>query len=163
MTEVERRVLRFLPSNLIAQEIASGDHKDHAIPAHPLTVHRVPMSMVPDHGASIPKGQWLVQTDVTDPERHAEYVKASRPVFGRYGARILVRWGQHQVVEGVARSGLVVFEFPDCASALACYYDPDYEAAQKLCVGAADGDVVILEGYDGVQPADRTVRSGARS
>ena len=71
--------------------------------------------------------------------------------------------GQHQVVEGVARSGLAVFEFPDCASALACYYDPDYEAAQKLCVGAAAGDAVVLEGYDGVQPADRTVRSGARS
>ena len=111
----------------------------------------------------MPKGYWLVQTDITDPGRHAEYVRANRPVFGRYGARILVRWGQHQVVEGVARSRQVVFEFPDYASALACYYDPDYEAAHKLRVGAADGDVVIVEGYVGAQPADQAARSGART
>jgi uncharacterized protein (DUF1330 family)/nicotinamidase-related amidase len=101
----------------------------------------------------MPNGYWLVQTDITDPEQHAEYVKRNRPVFARYGARILVRWGQHQVVEGVARSRQVVFEFPDYESAVACYHDPEYEAAHQLRVGAADGDVVIVEGYDGPQPA----------
>ena len=98
------------------------------------------------------KGYWLVQTDITDSQRHAEYVSTNRPLFARYGARILVRCGQHQVVEGVARSRHVVFEFPDYDSAVACYYDPGYEAAHKLRVGAADGDVVIVEGYDGPQP-----------
>jgi uncharacterized protein (DUF1330 family) len=102
----------------------------------------------------MPKGYWLVQTDITDPERHAEYVKSNRAVFARYGARILVRWGEHEVVEGVARSRQVVFEFPDYASALACYRDPEYETAHELRVGAADGDVVIVEGYDGPQPAE---------
>ena len=101
----------------------------------------------------MPAGYWLVQTDITDPERHAEYVSANRPVFARYGARILVRWGQHQVLEGVARSRQVVFEFPDYESALACYHDPEYEGAHKLRVGAAEGDVVIVEGYDGPQPS----------
>jgi uncharacterized protein (DUF1330 family) len=100
----------------------------------------------------MPNGYWLVQTDITDPERHAEYVKKNRPVFARYGARILVRWGQHQVVEGSARSRQVVFEFPDYRSAVACYRDPDYEAAHQLRVGAAEGDVVIVEGYEGPQP-----------
>jgi uncharacterized protein (DUF1330 family) len=100
----------------------------------------------------MPKGYWLVQTDITDPERHAEYVKSNRPVFARYGAQILVRWGQHVTVEGVARSRQVVFEFPDYGSAVACYHDPEYEAAHQLRVGAADGDLVIVEGYDGPQP-----------
>lgn len=77
-------------------------------------------------------GYWLVQTDITDPEQHAKYVKKNRPVFARYGARILVRWGQHQVVEGTARSRQVVFEFPDYESAVACFDDPEYEAAQQL-------------------------------
>ena len=47
-----------------------------------------------------------------------------------------------------------VFEFPDYQSARDCYHDPEYEAAHKLRVGAADGDVVIVEGYDGPQPSD---------
>lgn len=42
-------------------------------------------------------------------------------------------------------------EFPDYASAQACYHDPDYEDAHKLRSGAAVGDVVV-EGYDGPQP-----------
>ena len=50
------------------------------------------------------------------------------------------------------RSRQVVFEFPDYQSALACYHDPEYEGAYKLRVGAAEGDVVIVEGYDGPQP-----------
>jgi uncharacterized protein (DUF1330 family) len=99
------------------------------------------------------KGYWIVQSDISDMEQHSEYVKANRAVFGRYGARFLVRWGQQEIAEGTARERQVVIEFPDYVSAVACYHDPEYESAHQLRVGAATGDVIIVEGYDGPQPA----------
>lgn len=45
-----------------------------------------------------------------------------------------------------------MIEFPDFASAVACYHDPEYQTAHQLRVGAATGDVVIVEGFDGSQP-----------
>jgi uncharacterized protein (DUF1330 family) len=98
------------------------------------------------------KGYWIVQSDITDMKRHSEYAKANRDVLRRYGARFLVRWGQQDVAEGTARERQVVIEFPDYASAYNCYHDPEYEAAHQLRIGAAEGDVVIVEGYDGPQP-----------
>ncbi|MBC8163817.1 MAG: DUF1330 domain-containing protein [Roseiflexaceae bacterium] len=98
------------------------------------------------------KGYWLVQSDISDMEQHGEYVKANRAVLGRYKAKFLVRWGQQSIEEGAARERQVVIEFPDYASAQACYHDPEYQAAHNLRVGAAVGDVIIVEGYDGPQP-----------
>lgn len=99
------------------------------------------------------KGYWIVQSDISNMEQHSEYVKANRGVFGRYGARFLVRWGQQEIAEGTARERQVVIEFPDYAAAVGCYHAPEYEGAHQLRVGAVTGDVVIVEGYDGPQPA----------
>ncbi|MBC7896291.1 MAG: DUF1330 domain-containing protein [Cytophagaceae bacterium] len=98
------------------------------------------------------KGYWIVQSDINDMEQHQEYVRANRAVLGRYGARFLVRWGTQSIEEGTARARQVVIEFPDFAAATSCYRDPEYAAAHALRIGAAEGDVVIVEGYDGPQP-----------
>ena len=55
-------------------------------------------------------------------------------------------------MEGSARSRIVVIEFKDFATALACYRSPEYENARKLRVGRANADFVVVEGYDGPQP-----------
>jgi uncharacterized protein (DUF1330 family) len=47
----------------------------------------------------------------------------------------------------------VVIEFDSYATALACYESPEYAAAIALRTGASEGDVVVVEGYDGPQPA----------
>jgi uncharacterized protein (DUF1330 family) len=107
------------------------------------------------------KGYWLVQSDISNMDQHAAYVKANRAVFGRYGAKFLVRWGQQDVVEGTARARQVVIEFPDYASAQACYHDLEYVAAHELRIGAAVGDVIIVEGYDGPQPVTPAPSSAA--
>lgn len=107
------------------------------------------------------KRYWIVQSDISDMEQHGEYVGASRAVLGRHGARFLVRWGTQNVVEGNARSRQVVIEFPDVAAATACYRDPEYVTAHTLRVGAAEGDVVIVEGYDGPQPGTHSPRDEA--
>ena len=82
------------------------------------------------------KGYWIGQ-----------YVAVNRDGLARYGARFLVRWGQHAIGEGAGREHEIVVEFPDHAAALSCYHDPDYEAAHRLCIGAA-----VVEGHDGPQP-----------
>jgi uncharacterized protein (DUF1330 family) len=46
----------------------------------------------------------------------------------------------------------VVIEFPSYQAALDCYHSADYQAAIKLRASVSDADIVIIEGYDGIQP-----------
>ena len=57
-----------------------------------------------------------------------------------------------ECVEGGARSRNVVIEFPDFATALACYNSPEYQANMKLRQPHSTADIVVIEGYDGPQP-----------
>lgn len=101
------------------------------------------------------KGYWVAFADVTDPEGYKAYVAANAAAFRKYGARFLIRGGASETPEGQARSRVVVIEFPSHADALACYRSPEYAAALALRQGRAIIDLVIVEGYDGVQPLDR--------
>lgn len=100
------------------------------------------------------KGYWVAQLDVTDGETYANYVAANGEAFTKYGARFLVRAGQSEAVEGTARSRTVVIEFADYATALACYHSPEYARAKAFRKGASEGDIIVIEGYDGPQPGD---------
>ncbi len=46
----------------------------------------------------------------------------------------------------------VVIEFPDYATALACYNSPEYQANIKVRQPNAMADIIVVEGYDGPQP-----------
>jgi len=96
---------------------------------------------------------WIARVDVTDPAAYEAYRTANAAAFAKYGARFLVRGGTHEVKEGTARSRNVVIAFKDYATALACYDSPEYQAAKSLRVNASVGDLVIIDGYDGPQPA----------
>jgi len=98
------------------------------------------------------KGYWLAQVEVTDPERYKDYVAANQAAFRKYGARYVVRAGRHELMEGACRSRLVVIEFADYQTALACYRSPEYQHAMTLRHGHAVADIAIVEGYDGPQP-----------
>lgn len=98
------------------------------------------------------RGYWIAQLDVTDGEAYAKYVAANGEAFAKYGAHFLVRGGQYEAVEGAARSRTVVIEFADYATALACYRSPEYARAKAFREGASEGDIVVIEGYDGPQP-----------
>jgi uncharacterized protein (DUF1330 family) len=98
------------------------------------------------------KGYWLAQVDVSDPEAYKAYVAANAVAFRKYGARFLVRAGRHRAVEGGWRSRLIVIEFPDYETALACYASSEYQRAMKLRLPCAAAEVVIVEGYAGAQP-----------
>ncbi|MCB1481948.1 MAG: DUF1330 domain-containing protein [Rhodobiaceae bacterium] len=101
-----------------------------------------------------PKGYWVARVDVSDLDAYKTYVAANAAAFSKYGARFLTRGGTYESVEGTARSRNVVIEFPTYKAALDCYRSPEYETAMKLRLGASEGDLVIVEGYDGPQPGD---------
>lgn len=98
------------------------------------------------------KGYWIAQVDVTDPDGYQAYVKANAAAFSKFGARFIIRGGRFEAPEGTPRARNVVLEFADYATAVACYHSPEYQAAKALRIGKSVADIVIIEGYDGVQP-----------
>ncbi len=100
------------------------------------------------------KGYWVARMDVHDMDGYKAYVQQNGAVFAKYGAKFLVRGGPHEVREGTGRSRNVVLEFKDYATALACYNSPEYQRLVAIRAPHSDGDLVIIEGYDGPQPGD---------
>ncbi|ADZ68469.1 DUF1330 domain-containing protein [Polymorphum gilvum] len=99
------------------------------------------------------KGYWIGRVDVQDAEAYKAYVAANATAFAKYGARFLVRGGSFETMEGAARTRNVVIEFPSYEAALACYRSPEYAVAKALRDTAAVSDLIVIEGYDGPQPA----------
>ena len=100
----------------------------------------------------MPKGYWIPHLDVHNPDGYKAYMAATPPAHHNSAGVALVRGGTCEVMEGRARSRNVLREFPDYATALACYRSPEYEAAREKRRGKGDIDLVIVEGYDGAQP-----------
>jgi uncharacterized protein (DUF1330 family) len=98
------------------------------------------------------KGYWIARVDVTDADGYQEYVKANAEAFRKFGARFIVRGGPFEAPEGTHRARNVVLEFADYATAMACYQSPEYQAAKVLRIGSSDGDLIIIEGYESIQP-----------
>ncbi|HXE50363.1 MAG TPA: DUF1330 domain-containing protein [Ramlibacter sp.] len=99
------------------------------------------------------KGYWIVRVDITDPEQYKKYIAANAKPLGKYGARFLVRGAPFENVEGGSRARNAVIEFPSYQAALDCYRSPEYQAAIKLREAVSTADLIIIEGYEGPQPA----------
>ena len=100
------------------------------------------------------KGYWIVRVDVHDPEGYKKYLTANAAAFRKYGGKFLVRGGRFETLTGDARERNVVLEFKDYETAHACYHSPEYQHAIAERGGSATLDLIIVEGYDGPQPAD---------
>lgn len=89
----------------------------------------------------------IAQINVTDPEKYQEYAKRAAPAAAKYGGRYLVRGGAKQTLEGdIPFSRLVVAEFEDAEAAKRFYHSPEYREARRHRLGAADFNMVIVEG-----------------
>jgi uncharacterized protein (DUF1330 family) len=99
------------------------------------------------------KGYWIARVDVTAPETYKAYIEANAKPFKQFGAHFLVRAGRFENPEGSSRSRNVVIEFPSYQAALDCWNSHDYQEAMKLRLPVSVIDLVIIEGYDGPQPA----------
>jgi len=98
------------------------------------------------------KGYWVARVDVNNEDGFKPYAAANGAIFKKFGARYVVRGGKFDGMEGSSRSRNVVIEFPDYATALACYRSPEYQANIKVRQPHSAVDLIIIEGYDGPQP-----------
>jgi uncharacterized protein (DUF1330 family) len=89
----------------------------------------------------------IVETKITDPDRYEHYKAAAPAALAAYGGRYVARGGETAVLEGEWDPvRLVVLEFPDLESAKRFYDSPEYGEARKLREGAAELNMVVVEG-----------------
>jgi uncharacterized protein (DUF1330 family) len=98
------------------------------------------------------KGYWIGRVDVNSDEGYKPYAANNAAIFKKFGGRFVVRGGPFEAVEGTSRARNVVIEFPDYATAVACYRSPEYQENMKIRQANADADLIIIEGYDGPSP-----------
>ena len=98
------------------------------------------------------KAFWIGRVEVNNEEGYKPYAAANPAIFKTFNAKFVVRGGKHECAEGQSRSRNVVIEFPDYATAVACYNSPEYQKLVAIRTPHSNGDLVIIEGYDGPQP-----------
>ena len=97
----------------------------------------------------MPKGYWVVDMTVTDPEKYKAYQAFVRPFLAANEGRFVVRGGAVDVVEGAMEPRSIVIEFPDFEHARRVYRSPEYQAGMSLRLAASTGNIAIVEGFDG--------------
>lgn len=95
------------------------------------------------------KGYWIAHNIVHDAEAYDKYRSANAAPLAEYGAKFLVRGGKQELLEGSWNNRTVVIEFASYADAVACYNSESYQAAKALRDNAAEGNLIIVEGYLG--------------
>jgi len=89
----------------------------------------------------------IVETDIHDPEQYERYKAASPAAVAGGGGRFVVRGGELAVLEGDWHpKRLVVLEFDDLDAARRWYESENYQEAKKLREGAANLNMVAVEG-----------------
>ncbi len=100
----------------------------------------------------MPKAYWIGRVEVNNEEGYKPYAAANAAIYKKFGGRFVVRGGRFECTEGGSRSRNVVIEFPDYATAMACYKSPEYQANMKIRQANAITDLIVIEGYEGPQP-----------
>ena len=89
----------------------------------------------------------IAQINVTNLAKYEEYAKLAGPVSAKYGGRFLVRGGTKTTLEGdIPYERIVVTEFSSVEAAQRFYHSVEYQAAREKRLGAADFNMVIVEG-----------------
>lgn len=87
---------------------------------------------------------------VTDPETYRKYTALTPATLARHGGRFLTRGDAVETVEGGPDfdERMVILEFPDRETALAWYYDADYQSASAFRRLASTGRMILQAGRD---------------
>jgi uncharacterized protein (DUF1330 family) len=97
------------------------------------------------------KAYWIGNTVIHDMSGILRYRDANRETMNRYGAKFIIMHGQQQIPEGTALPKWTVVEFPSFEAAVSCYEEPAYTEAAKIRHSVSEGNMSIVEGYDGTQ------------
>ncbi len=89
---------------------------------------------------------WIAHVTVSDEAAYGEYAKRAGPAIAKHGGEFLARGGRYQVLEGKDRPRNVVAVFPTFEDAVGCYNSPEYQEAKSFAEGAAERDLIVVEG-----------------
>ena len=83
---------------------------------------------------------------VTNPEKYEDYKRFSTLAMNAANAKVLVRGGKTEALEGEAPPRTVVLQFPSMAAARAFYHSCQYRRARDAREGAAIMTMYVVEG-----------------
>lgn len=89
---------------------------------------------------------WIAHVHVTDEAAYARYAALATGAIEAHGGEFLARAGRHRQLEGRDRARNVVVRFPTFEDAVACYESPAYREALEHARGAAERDLMVVEG-----------------
>ncbi len=85
--------------------------------------------------------------DVNNPVQYQEYAKRAGPALAKHGGKFLSRGGVKTALEGsIPQARVVIAEFASVEAARAFYHSVDYQEARSHRLGAADFNMVVVEG-----------------
>lgn len=89
----------------------------------------------------------ILNIEVTNPGRYAEYVKVAGATVAQYGGRYLVRGGRAERLEGSVEPGrVVVLAFDTVEGARAWWASDEYAGPKAVRQSAANTDMILVEG-----------------
>lgn len=89
---------------------------------------------------------WIAHVTVTDPEAYGQYASRATGAIAAHGGEFLARSGRYKQLEGKDRARNVVAVFPTFEAAIACYDSAAYQEALSFAKGAAERDLMVVEG-----------------
>ncbi len=89
----------------------------------------------------------IVEVEITDPVRYAEYILLVPPTIVKYGGRFLVRGGKAETLEGSWNpKRVVVLEFPTFERAREWWASEEYGVPKALRQSASVTDMILVQG-----------------
>ena len=89
----------------------------------------------------------IAETDVHDDAQYEHYKAAAPASIAAYGGSYVARGGDLAVLEGDWNpKRVVILQFEDLAAAKRWYESPEYAEVRKLREGAANMNLVAVEG-----------------
>ena len=89
----------------------------------------------------------VVEVDVKDPVRYADYRAMVPSSLEKYGGRFIVRGGRTETLEGDwSPKRFVVVEFPTVEQAKAWWASPEYAEAKALRQATSETQMIVAEG-----------------
>ena len=92
-------------------------------------------------------GYIITNAEVFDNEAYGEYGKLAPDAIEKFGGKFLTRGGAAEILEGDWEPHrIVVVKFDSVEQARNMYNSPEYQAAKKKRLGAANFNMIVVEG-----------------
>ncbi len=89
----------------------------------------------------------ILRITVHDADKLKAYQQLAPAIIEKHHGRVLARGGEVTTLEGAEEGRrIVMIEFPDAQAAKGFYHSSEYTQARALRQGAADFEVIAIEG-----------------